>query len=92
MDDEQDAVAIPPLPVEELADVLPEDLALGGEGASLGEDLERINGLAEAVVNPLVATCFPKNRTHYLNILHAGWPAGLAAGRAALDLFEAEKK
>ena len=23
---------------------------------------------------------------------YAGWPAGLAAGRAALDLFEAEKK
>ena len=38
------------------------------------------NGLAEAVVNPLVATCFPRNRTHYLNILHAGWPAGLVLG------------
>ncbi|MNV45008.1 hypothetical protein D3C71_1367920 [compost metagenome] len=23
---------------------------------------------------------------------YAGWPAGLAAGRAALDLFEAEEK
>lgn len=41
------------------------------------------NGLAEAVVNPLVATCFPNNRTHYLNILHAGWPAGLALGSLA---------
>jgi MFS family permease len=41
------------------------------------------NGLAEAVVNPLVATCFPKNRTHYLNILHAGWPAGLVLGSLA---------
>ena len=41
------------------------------------------NGLAEAVVNPLVATCFPKNRTHYLNILHAGWPAGLVVGSLA---------
>ena len=41
------------------------------------------NGLAEAVVNPLVATCFPKNRTHYLNILHAGWPAGLVIGSLA---------
>ena len=38
------------------------------------------NGLAEAVVNPLVASLFPKNRTHYLNILHAGWPAGLVLG------------
>jgi MFS family permease len=41
------------------------------------------NGLAEAVVNPLVATCFPHNRTHYLNILHAGWPAGLVLGSLA---------
>ena len=41
------------------------------------------NGLAEAVVNPLVATCFPINRTHYLNILHAGWPAGLVLGSLA---------
>jgi MFS family permease len=38
------------------------------------------NGIAEAVVNPLVATLFPKNRTHYLNILHAGWPGGLILG------------
>lgn len=38
------------------------------------------NGIAEAVVNPLVATLYPKNRTHYLNILHAGWPAGLVVG------------
>ncbi len=38
------------------------------------------NGTAEAVVNPLVAALFPKNRTHYLNILHAGWPGGLVAG------------
>ena len=38
------------------------------------------NGIAEAVVNPLVATLFPKNKTHYLNILHAGWPGGLIVG------------
>lgn len=38
------------------------------------------NGTAEAVVNPLVATLFPKNKTHYLNILHAGWPGGLVVG------------
>ncbi len=41
------------------------------------------NGIAEAVVNPLVATLFPKDKTHYLNILHAGWPAGLIAGGLA---------
>lgn len=40
------------------------------------------NGTLEAVANPLVATLFPKNRTHYLNILHAAWPAGLVLGSA----------
>jgi MFS family permease len=38
------------------------------------------NGTLEAVANPLVATLFPNNRTHYLNILHASWPAGLILG------------
>lgn len=40
------------------------------------------NGTLEAVANPLVATLFPKSRTHYLNILHASWPAGLVIGTA----------
>ena len=40
------------------------------------------NGTLEAVANPLVATLFPENRTHYLNILHASWPAGLVLGGA----------
>lgn len=38
------------------------------------------NGTLEAVANPLVATLFPNKRTHYLNILHASWPAGLVIG------------
>jgi MFS family permease len=38
------------------------------------------NGTLEGVANPLVATLFPHNRTHYLNILHASWPAGLVLG------------
>jgi MFS family permease len=38
------------------------------------------NGTLEAVANPLVATVFPRNRTHYLNILHASWPAGMVLG------------
>jgi len=38
------------------------------------------NGTLEAVANPLVSTLFPQNRTHYLNILHASWPAGLVLG------------
>ncbi len=41
------------------------------------------NGTLEAVANPLVATIFPNNRTHYLNILHASWPAGMVLGAVA---------
>jgi len=41
------------------------------------------NGTLEAVANPLVATIFPNNRTHYLNILHASWPAGMILGVVA---------
>jgi MFS family permease len=48
------------------------------------------NGLCEAVVNPLTATLFPNNKTHYLNILHAGWPAGLVAGSVASAFMAAE--
>ncbi len=40
------------------------------------------NGTLEAVANPLVATLFPNNRTHYLNILHASWPLGMIFGTA----------
>ncbi|MGB7329377.1 MAG: MFS transporter [Rubripirellula sp.] len=38
------------------------------------------NGIAEGVINPLTATIYPEAKTHYLNILHAGWPAGLVIG------------
>ncbi len=41
------------------------------------------NGTLEAVANPLVATLFPEKRTHYLNILHASWPAGMVLGTVA---------
>jgi MFS family permease len=41
------------------------------------------NGTLEAVANPLIATIFPHNRTHYLNILHASWPGGLILGGIA---------
>ena len=37
-------------------------------------------GLYEAVINPMIAQLYPENRTHYLNILHAGWPAGMIVG------------
>ncbi len=44
------------------------------------------NGTCEAVINPLTATLFPRNKTHWLNILHAGWPGGLILG-AVITLF-----
>lgn len=45
------------------------------------------NGTVEAVINPVVATMFPKQKTKWLNILHAAWPAGLVlAGILALSL------
>src|SRR5688572_27252628 len=47
------------------------------------------NGVCEAVVNPLTATLFPKQQTHYLNILHAGWPAGLVLGSVASAIMSA---
>ena len=49
------------------------------------------NGICEAVVNPLVATLFPTNKTHYLNILHAGWPGGLIIGGLASYFMNPDK-
>src|SRR6056297_351390 len=37
-------------------------------------------GIYEAVINPLIAQLYPEDKTHYLNILHAGWPAGMIIG------------
>jgi MFS family permease len=37
-------------------------------------------GLVEAVVNPLIATIYSKEKTHKLNALHAWWPGGLIIG------------
>lgn len=45
------------------------------------------NGVCESVINPLVATLYPKQKTHYLNILHAGWPGGLVLGTVLAYLF-----
>jgi MFS family permease len=38
------------------------------------------NGTVEAYINPVVATMFNKDKTKWLNMLHAGWPAGLVLG------------
>lgn len=38
------------------------------------------NGFTETGINPLIATLYPNEKTHYLNILHAWWPGGLIIG------------
>lgn len=38
------------------------------------------NGTVEAVINPVVATVFNRNKTQWLNRLHAGWPGGMLLG------------
>ncbi|OHE83613.1 MAG: MFS transporter [Verrucomicrobia bacterium RIFCSPLOWO2_12_FULL_64_8] len=38
------------------------------------------NGTVEAFINPVVATIFNREKTKWLNILHAGWPGGLVLG------------
>ena len=47
------------------------------------------NGAVEAVINPVTATLFPTKKTHYLNILHAGWPGGMMLGGAITLLMGA---
>jgi MFS family permease len=38
------------------------------------------NGTVEAVINPVVATAYSREKTKWLNILHAGWPGGMVLG------------
>lgn len=38
------------------------------------------SGTVEAYINPIVSTMFNKDKTKWLNILHAGWPGGLVLG------------
>lgn len=37
-------------------------------------------GCVEGSVNPLVASLYPSNTTHWMNMLHAWWPMGMIAG------------
>ena len=49
------------------------------------------NGTVEAYINPVVATLFNKEKTKWLNILHAGWPGGLViAGLVTIGLDSLE--
>ncbi len=75
--------------------------AAGLEGAALTEAQEKAfsvlywgsiilslgNGTVEAFVNPVVATLFSREKTKWLNILHAGWPGGLILGGVAMILL-----
>ena len=45
------------------------------------------NGTVEAVINPVIASVYHKQKTKWLTILHAGWPGGLVlAGLLTLAL------
>ncbi|MDP6893016.1 MAG: MFS transporter [Verrucomicrobiota bacterium] len=48
------------------------------------------NGTVEAFINPVVATMFKKEKTKWLNILHAGWPGGLVLGGLLTILLGAQ--
>ncbi|MGI9249660.1 MAG: MFS transporter [Pseudohongiellaceae bacterium] len=37
-------------------------------------------GAVEAASNPMVASLYPEEKTHRLNVLHAWWPAGIVVG------------
>ncbi|MEM9914388.1 MAG: MFS transporter [Planctomycetota bacterium] len=48
------------------------------------------NGAVEAVINPVVASMFPKAKTKWLTILHAGWPMGIVLGSVLAIALGAE--
>lgn len=48
------------------------------------------NGTVEAFINPVVATLFSKEKSKWLNILHAGWPGGLVLGGVITILLGAK--
>lgn len=45
------------------------------------------NGTVESFINPVIATIFRRDKAKWLNILHAGWPAGLALGALFCAVF-----
>lgn len=42
------------------------------------------HGIVEAVINPVCAAVYPREKTKWLTILHAAWPAGLVFGTLAI--------
>ncbi len=51
-----------------------------------------LNGLAagtvEAVINPAIASVYPKQKTKMLTMLHAGWPGGFVLGGILILLLD----
>lgn len=47
------------------------------------------HGIVEAVINPVCAAVYPKDKTTRLTVLHAAWPAGLAGGTLLIMLADA---
>jgi len=45
------------------------------------------NGTVEAVINPVVATVYSREKTKWLTILHAGWPGGMVLGGLLILIF-----
>jgi hypothetical protein len=48
------------------------------------------HGLVEGVINPLIATLYPEEKTHKLNVLHAWWPGGIILGGLAAWFLRAQ--
>ncbi|MFL2484165.1 MAG: MFS transporter [Verrucomicrobiales bacterium] len=73
-------------------------LSVAGGNPALGADLlfwgglilALGNGTVEAFINPVVATMFTKDKTKWLNILHAGWPGGLVIAGIAVIVMGPE--
>jgi len=45
------------------------------------------HGVVEAVINPLCASIYREEKSKWLNILHASWPAGIVVGGIAYILL-----
>lgn len=51
------------------------------------------HGLVEGVINPLMASLYPKEKTKYITAVHAYWPAGLIlGGLLALGMAELQMR
>ena len=48
------------------------------------------HGIVEAVINPICAAVYPKEKTKWLTILHAAWPFGLVFGTLLIIWFPGE--